>query len=275
MTPREVGLSNLRRFAAHVPDGGDATQRNSPSESTAQKVGLEVSTFRPDNRIESLCCPDYLNEIGGSASIDYTSGRRRRVSKTLLRTTNSRHLAQLSRSIRMKIESESLQKWALFAEIIGGIAVVVSLVLVAYEIRQSTDQAALNTSALQIAAYQDLINGISQINAMVAQDGELAKIVMTAKTTPEQLSDVERQRFLRFVLSIFRHGDMAYFQYQQGLVDRRRLDSALGIVLAELNNSAGAQQIWSRVKDVFADEYVVHVDGLLKSKSSVGGESTG
>jgi hypothetical protein len=171
----------------------------------------------------------------------------------------------------MKIESESLQKWALFAEIIGGIAVVVSLVLVAYEIRQSTDQAALNTSALQIAAYQDLINGISQINAMVAQDGELAKIVMTAKTTPEQLSDVERQRFLRFVLSIFRHGDMAYFQYQQGLVDRRRLDSALGIVLAELNNSAGAQQIWSRVKDVFADEYVVHVDGLLEAKSSVGG----
>lgn len=41
---------------------------------------------------------------------------------------------------------------------IGFIAIVASLILVGLETRHSAMQAELNTRALQIAAYQDLIN---------------------------------------------------------------------------------------------------------------------
>ena len=164
---------------------------------------------------------------------------------------------------KMAFDSERLQKWALGAEITGGIAVVVSLVLVAYEIRQSTSQAALNTNALQISAYQDLISGISGINSLVAQDAELAEIVVAARNGREGLTDVEKQRYLRFAMSLFRHGDMAFFQFQRGMINEDRLNSALGVVLAELRNSEGARDVWNGSKDVFVPGYATHVDRRL------------
>ncbi len=66
-----------------------------------------------------------------------------------------------------------LQKWALLAEILGGIAVVVSLIFVGYQVQQSNEQAALNTSALRLAAYQQLIEGISEFNIQTLQNAEL------------------------------------------------------------------------------------------------------
>ena len=41
-----------------------------------------------------------------------------------------------------------LQRWALVAEIIGGIAIIVSLIFVGYQVRQSTKEAELNRNAL-------------------------------------------------------------------------------------------------------------------------------
>jgi hypothetical protein len=58
------------------------------------------------------------------------------------------------------MNKDKLQVWALAAEIIGGIAVVVSLGVVAFELNQSNAQAKLNTNALEISAYQSLINSI-------------------------------------------------------------------------------------------------------------------
>ena len=61
------------------------------------------------------------------------------------------------------MSDDRLQRWALVAEIVAGVAVVASLIAVAYELRQSTDQSALNTSALEIATYQDLTKNISDL----------------------------------------------------------------------------------------------------------------
>jgi hypothetical protein len=58
----------------------------------------------------------------------------------------------------------NLQKWALIAEILGAVAVVASLGFVGYQLQQSNEQTALNTRALELAAYQQLIERISEFN---------------------------------------------------------------------------------------------------------------
>ena len=55
------------------------------------------------------------------------------------------------------IEQWNLRKWALIAEILSAVAIVVSLGFVGYQLQQSNEQAALNTRALELAAYQQLI----------------------------------------------------------------------------------------------------------------------
>lgn len=50
------------------------------------------------------------------------------------------------------MNENNLKIWALGAEIVGGIAVILSLGVVAYELNQSNVQAELNTNALEISA---------------------------------------------------------------------------------------------------------------------------
>ena len=142
--------------------------------------------------------------------------------------------------------SEQLQKWALAAEIIGGIAVVVSLGVVAFELNQGTKQAELNTNALEITAYQSMINGIVNINSILVTDPDLARIELAARADLDSITDVERHRLDAFYRGIIRHGDMAYFQYQRGAFDAERLESVLGMVRAAISDNPAAFIRWEK-----------------------------
>jgi hypothetical protein len=125
---------------------------------------------------------------------------------------------------------KKLKKFALVAEIISAFAVVAGLIFVGLEIRQSTDQAALNTRALETAAYQDLIAQILQINTVTLADTELLFIVQSNRD--EALTDpIEIAKYQNYAINVARHEDMACFQFQQELISEDRLVSAMSIFI--------------------------------------------
>lgn len=67
------------------------------------------------------------------------------------------------------------QRWRDIFQGIGLVAIIVSLVFVVIETRNSTNQTELNTQALEIAAYQELISNISDINALTIGDHDAAE----------------------------------------------------------------------------------------------------
>jgi hypothetical protein len=158
-----------------------------------------------------------------------------------------------------------LQSWALAAEIIGGVAVVLSLILVAYELNQSNQQAALNTSALEIAAYQDLIESISNLNSTALQDPAVLRAVALLQSEPEPMNDEDRQRTSIYLMTLFRHGDMAYFQYERGAIDEKRLNSVLRIVTDRLEHPY-IRSVWERSRDRFIPEYRDYIENLMSKK---------
>ncbi len=155
-----------------------------------------------------------------------------------------------------------LQSWALAAEIIGGIAVVFSLILVAYELNQSNQQAALNTSALEIAAYQDLIESISSLNNTALQDPAVLRAVTLLQSDPGPMSDEDRQRANIYLMTLFRHGDMAYFQYERGAIDEERLKSVLRVVTDRLERPH-IRDTWDQVRDRFVPAYRDYIESLM------------
>jgi len=56
--------------------------------------------------------------------------------------------------------------WKETAEIVGVAAIVVSLIFVGLETRNGSVQAELNTRALEMTAYQQLIESISEMNRL-------------------------------------------------------------------------------------------------------------
>ena len=79
------------------------------------------------------------------------------------------------------------------AEIVSAIAVVAGLLFVGLQIRQSTEQAALNTRALEVSAYQDLIGQLIDINLATMTDPELTDITLRARAGP-LTDEIERAR---------------------------------------------------------------------------------
>jgi hypothetical protein len=146
---------------------------------------------------------------------------------------------------------------------IGFVAIIASLVFVGLESRNSTKQAALTAQAMEISSYQELMDNITELNMLAVQDVEVATFLHKALSTSEELSDVEQYRLYRNLFTRFRHGDMAYFQYQRGAISEARLLSALEVLL--LDNSR-ALEFWKEYQEFFVGPYKDYINQLIDSK---------
>jgi len=72
---------------------------------------------------------------------------------------------------------EKLQEYALVAEIIGGVAIVISLVFVGVQVSQTAEETATNTTAIRASAYQELTTQILNINNLRAENPDIAELV--------------------------------------------------------------------------------------------------
>ena len=153
---------------------------------------------------------------------------------------------------------EQFKDWL---EGIGFAAIIASLVFVGIETRNSTQQAILTTQTLEITAYQDLMDNISNLNTVAVEDAEVAALLLKAFDTTDELSELEEFRVNRNLFQRFRHGDMAYFQFERGIIDETRLRSTLQVL--RLNNPR-VREFWERNEMNFVDSYRNYVNEIIK-----------
>jgi hypothetical protein len=148
------------------------------------------------------------------------------------------------------------QQWKDLFEGIGFVAIISSLIFVGLETQNSSEQTALNTRSIEIAAYQELMNNIAEMNVMNIQSAEAAEI-----TAPIfGFTDVKTWRTNSALYLTFRHGDIAFFMYERGAIDADRLRSALRIL--PLSTEQG-REFWNQQKFIFVEPYQNQVDRLL------------
>lgn len=161
------------------------------------------------------------------------------------------------------MKNRDLKRLAMIAEIIGGIAVILSLIFVGLQIRQSSQETALNTRVLEAAAYQDLISQIESMTTLIIGDPVFADIYNRMLKGESPANAVENQRIVSFITLNIRHGDMAFRQYQKGLVDKSSLDSVLAPLISFLNLMEPGKPRWDFLKPVLSAEYVRYVEELI------------
>ncbi len=144
-------------------------------------------------------------------------------------------------------------------EAIGFLAIIGSLYFVGVETQNSAKQTALNTQAVEIAAYQELITSISNMAAMAIEDEDAAAILL--KMRDGDPADVEGYQLRSAFFMQFRHGDMAYFMYERGVIDEDRLRSTL--MPLPLSGESGLR-FWKGAKYVFAERYQRYIDALIE-----------
>ena len=150
-------------------------------------------------------------------------------------------------------------------EAIGFVAIIASLVFVGIETRHGAIQTEQNTRALQISAYQDLIDNISELNRPTLENPEVAALMYMAFKTEDELTELESFRLSRAFFMRLRHGDMAYVQFERGAINEEQLRS----VLSPLNIAhPRVQTFWNLSQDNFAQAYRDYMNQLIEESNA-------
>ena len=137
------------------------------------------------------------------------------------------------------------------AEIIGALAVVVSLIYVAIQIRQ-------NTCESRTQRAQALMSANSDGNALIASTPDLAKIVQTGMGDFNALTEDEQFRFGFMFFSFFNKYDFAYHQFLDGQLDEKHW-AKMHIELPLFVSLPGSKTWWDRDKLRLSKECVAYV----------------
>jgi len=110
----------------------------------------------------------------------------------------------------MKIPN--LTDLANIAQIIGAVAIVVSLIYVGRELKA-------NTAAVEAASLQSITNSSSVSMLSVVENADLADIRMRGDADPEQLTGADRMRYVLYQRQMWLHFQNVWTQWKLGVID--------------------------------------------------------
>jgi len=157
--------------------------------------------------------------------------------------------------------NNKLQTWALVAEIVGGIAIVISLVFVGLQVRMGAQETAINTSVIRTQAYQDLTAQLLEISSFTINDAELYKALNDAQCGNEAPEEVYPLSTL-FIFYV-RHADMAHYMYREGLIDEERLIQASRVLTQNISNTPRFRGQWRGMSPSFNPDFVAFVNSQI------------
>ena len=109
------------------------------------------------------------------------------------------------------MKKRNLAEWASIAEIIGTVAIVVSLLTVAYSIDR-------NTKVLSRQGMDELYDGSRELNLLMVADPELALLMKKAQKDIFSLSEKEHAQYERSIITSLDIWDKAIFAENDGLI---------------------------------------------------------
>ena len=154
------------------------------------------------------------------------------------------------------------------AEIASATAVALTLVFVGLQLREASRQTALNTTSLQVAAYQDLNAQISHFNEVLL-DPAVAR-VFERITDPawnwSKFNLVERRQARSLLFMRIRHADMAFYQFDRGMLSEERLTSALQPLLSDADKPV-FRSFWEEVGPRQVPAFRIYLDQKIAARA--------
>jgi hypothetical protein len=156
----------------------------------------------------------------------------------------------------------TLSDLASIGSFISGVAVVLSFIFLALQMRQ-------NTQAVRAAASQAHAANLQQILTPIIEDADVAHLFRTGISDPDDLTDDERARFLIAFSGIFRFYEAARLQWRHGQLDPEHWHS-VEFQLRDLVARSGVQMYWKMRRHWHSPEFRDWVETLPREKAEHG-----
>ena len=145
-----------------------------------------------------------------------------------------------------------LEKFALIAEIVGGIAIVVTVMLLVVEVRGNTD-------AIRAAAAQAVHNNYAAWYASMQAEPELLGITIEGMKDPSSLTVVEWGQFIAVFMQYTSYMQNAFYQWRDGTLSPE-LWQGWEIISLNFFATLGGQKFWEERSYIFGETFREYVE---------------
>lgn len=147
-----------------------------------------------------------------------------------------------------------LPGWAHVAEIIGAVAIVVSLIHVSMEVSD-------NTSAIRSAAVNDASTGIQSWYLLTGGNEQVSRVFYNGVKDPGSLTEEELFQFFMVTHAAILGFQNAFEMASEGTLDED-VKRSITMSLLATRNLPGFMLYWSQRSDYFTPEFRAFVDSL-------------
>lgn len=141
----------------------------------------------------------------------------------------------------------TLQDWGAIGELVGGVAVIVTLIYLALQIRH-------NTAVVKTTNYLNLSQDSDDFSRMIAGNKELNELYLKGSENFFSLSANDQSRF-NMIMSVLIHPYQSMYQVRaRGHIDEELMLNSFEI-LSTLLKRPGVRQWWGEHKFWWAPEF--------------------
>lgn len=148
----------------------------------------------------------------------------------------------------------TLQDLSLIAQIVGGAAVLASLIFVGIEVRQ-------NSAITRAQVHQQLSDTFTAYLETLASHASIVATGTSSKAGLKGMTDEELLRFSFLMAGLFKIWENGFYQHKSGFLDDRAWQSNVQWMLTWYH-LPGVRTWWSVRKDLFAHEFQACVEAL-------------
>ena len=151
-------------------------------------------------------------------------------------------------------------------EIIGAVAVVISVGYLALQIRRQTDQA-------RLAATREIADQLNDVLNRIIEDNEVAEMYLKAAQSFDDLPNNERVRVTLLFQRMMRLAEQQHLHVEKGHIDPAFFDS-MDRTYFEWLTFPGVQEWWVGSKEFFEPGFRARIDALFERAKEKGYQST-
>ena len=141
----------------------------------------------------------------------------------------------------------SIDLLANYADIISGVAVIVSLIYVGVQVRRNTRSTRSQTNQL---AHESL----ASVSMEVAKSPQLTELTSKAMSDFDQLTTLEKYQYDMIMLTLFRRYENVYYQFCEGLLEKDLWQGYVGSILFYYHTDGG-RAFWQNRRNLFAPKF--------------------
>ena len=150
----------------------------------------------------------------------------------------------------------TLENWALIAEIVGSVAVVVSLIFVGVQLRD-------NTSATKSATASAASSATTAWYSAMGTSAQASALFFNFMNEPDSLTPQERLQAVFAVHSALTNFQTSFMLANEGTLDSQIKDTILEAVVV-VKDKPGFKYYWEQRRAFFYSQFQEYVEQLMK-----------